>query len=258
MKKAILVLCGIMLLMFETFTPRCVAEESKRYTDEFLFVNSYLDRLANYSKADYSMCIQIRLVSTERNINYSADDVLNSDSMKQLKKEQEFISGMIRAMDGYSDSSVENINKVANVILKKYLKKQALNVKAQDTYFYTKTGQFKAGVLTADELFDEEKAIGDDYWQAVEEEKLFREILFPGINAIMRLTYEEKRDPQASIGSSVMRITYEEKNLLLEKTRQLKKRFSDAQHLGDWQVKFFLQNFEQFLMIDFPCLKEVE
>ena len=57
--------------------------------------------------------------------------------------------------------------------------------------------------------------------------------MFPGINAIMQLTFVEKRDPRASIGSSVMRITYEEKRALLEKTKQLNKLFLTPSILGD-------------------------
>ena len=162
---------------------------------------------------------------------------------------------MILVVGKYSDSSIGNVKKAANIISKKYHEKQALNIKAQDAYFYTKTGQFKAGIMTANELLNEEKIInGDDYWQAVEEGKLIREILFPGITAIMRSTYEEKRE--ASIGNSVMKITHEEKDLLLEKVIQLKKHFADTQYLSDWSLKFFLQDIERFLMINFPCVKE--
>jgi len=258
-KKPITALYCMVLVISLIAVKFCWAEVAKIHTDEFLFVNSYLECLENYSKADYVMCIPIRFTAEERNTNSSAEEVINSDSMKQLKKEQEFTSKMVREMEKYSNSPVEGIKKVANKMLERYHKKQVLNVKAQETYFYTKTGKFKAGVLTADELFDERKVIdGDDYWQADEDEKSLREILFPGINAIMRLTYEEKRDPRTSIGSSVMRITYDEKSSLLEKTKQLNKRFSDTQHLGDWSEKSFLQSFERFLMIDFPCLKEVK
>lgn len=236
----------------------CYAEIVKTHTDEFLFVNSYIECLENYSKADYAMCIPVHFVAGGRSISYSAEEVLNSDFMKQLKSEQVFISKMVREMEKYSNSPVEGIKRFADRMVARYHKKQTLNLKAQETYFYSKTGMFKAGVLTSDEILDEREAIdGDSYWQAIEDEKLLREVLFPGINAIMQLTYVEKRDPRASIGSSVMRITYEEKRALLEKTKQLNKLFFDTQHFGGWSEKFFFQGFERFLMIDFPCLKEV-
>ncbi len=257
MKKTFIRLCCIIASVCLMTVNYCFAIEAGMHTDEFLFVDAYLNCLANYSKADYlDISTQMDFYSTERNVSYSREDVFNNDSMKQLKKEQESISSMILVVGNYSDSSIGNVKKAANIISKKYHKKQALNVKAQDAYFYTKTGQFKAGIMTANELLNEEKIInGDDYWQAVEEGELIKEILFPGITVIMRSTYEEKRDPIASIGNSVMKITHEERDLLLKKVMQLKERFADAQHLKDWSVKFFLQDIERFLMINFPCLK---
>jgi hypothetical protein len=214
----------------------CCAEVAKTHTDEFSFVNSYIECLENYSKTDYAMCIPIRFIVAEKNINYSAEEVINSDSMKQLKKEQEFISRMVREMEKYSNSPIEGIKKVANRILERYRKKQALNVKAQDTYFYTKTGKFKAGIATSDELFKEEESI-DDMSASLEEVRLFWEILVPPRN-------------------SSMRITCKEKDLLLGKVRELKQRPFENQHLGHWPVKFFVRDMEQFLMINSPCLKE--
>ncbi len=252
MKKTFVGLCCIIASVCLMTINYCFAVESKMHMDEFLFVDAYLNCLANYSKADYlDISTQMSFYSTKGNVNYSREDVFNSDSMKQLKKEQEFISSTILIVDKYSDSSIDNVKKAANVILKKYHTKQALNVKAQDAYFYTKTGQFKAGIMTANELYNEEKIVnGDDYWQGVEEGRLIREVLFPGITVMMKST-----DPIASIGNSVMKITHEERDLLLKKVMQLKKRFDDTQHLNDWSVKFFLDDIERFLMINFPCLK---
>jgi hypothetical protein len=241
MKKAILALCGIMLLMLETFTPCCVAEESKRYTDEFLFVNSYLECLENY----ISIQTYDGLMVTGR-ANYSSEEVVGSAFMKQLKKEQEFISEMIRAMGKYSDSPVDSIKNASNTILEKYQKMQALNTKAQDAYFHVKTGQFKAGILTGSELFDEKQAIESGMF--FEEENLMRQILFPK-------------------GSSVMKITAEEKKQLQEKIRSLKQISLAKEHsIGEGEylvaeggqfLKFFLQAFQRFIDINFPCLKTV-
>lgn len=191
--------------------PNCFAKTAKIYTDEFLFVNSYLECLLEYSDTSSAYFIYIQLAPIEKDIYYSSEEVINSTFMKQLKKEQEFISGMIRKMEKYVDSPITNIKNAANAIVKRYQKELDINTKAQDSYFYIKTRQFKAGLLTADELSEAKDAIKPDTDEVTD---LIYDILFPENSDTLKITYQERESLRGQVNN--LKQKYQEMKFTLD------------------------------------------
>jgi len=210
----------------------CFAKTTKMYTDEFLFVNSYLECFAEYSEIlSRSDFMFISIAPIEKNIYYSNEEVINSIFMRELKKEQAFISKMIRNAEKYADSSVFSIKNAASAILKRYQKELDINTKAQESYFYTKTRQFKAGLLSADELSEAKKAIKPDKWEIM---NLIYDILFPK-------------------NSSTFKITREEKESLKNKLNNLKQKYSTI----TFTIDLYLKEIDDLLNSRVPCLEKI-
>ncbi len=117
------------------------------------------------------------------------------------------------------------------MILKRYQKEQDISTKAQESYFYTKTRQFKAGLLSADELSEAKKAIKPDKWEI---ENLIYDILFPK-------------------NSSTLKITCEEKESLKNKLNTLKQQYSDFR----FAIDLYLKELDDLLNSNIPCLKKI-
>jgi outer membrane protein OmpA-like peptidoglycan-associated protein len=117
------------------------------------------------------------------------------------------------------------------MILKRYQKEQDINTKAQESYFYTKTRQFKAGLLSANELEEAKKAIKPDNWEITDS---IYNILF-------------------SKNSSTLKVTSEEKESLKNKLNNLKQRYSDVKFTVDLQ----LTELDDLLNSGVPCLEKI-
>ncbi|MDP6923564.1 MAG: hypothetical protein QGI94_02115 [Candidatus Scalindua sp.] len=169
--------------------PTVHSEESKLYTDEFLFVSTYFNCLSNFVDVDDLLLFaNICINKLEKDYYYSEQEVVDSDFMKKLKYEQAYISKMLRKMKEYKNSTNLQIKKAANKILNIFELKKDINIRAQESFYYVKLRKFKAGIAEGTELADEHGSDLDHYSDI---SVLICDVIFPDYKAL-RITYKER------------------------------------------------------------------
>ncbi len=182
----------IMVILLLCKTPTAHSGESKSYTDEFLFISTYFDCLSDFVEVNnISLLLNIGIHKYDKDHYYTEQEILDSDFMRKLKYEQAFVSKMLRNMKAYKNSDNLQIKKAANKIVNIYEQKKDINIRAQESFYYTKLRKFKAGIAEGNELADEHSS--SVYFGATFDiSYLIRDVIVPPDSMELKITYNEK------------------------------------------------------------------
>ncbi len=147
--RTVFLLIPIFLLL--PLTTPCKAND---FSEAYVFTSSYLENFSEYLEVSSPEIFTYIQEGPRQGIFYSEEEISLTKFMKRLKKEQVFLSKVIRYARSYSESSNASIVEISNKILNIYQQKLEINFKAQESFYYFSTKQFKPGLEEGEELSD--------------------------------------------------------------------------------------------------------